>query len=57
MLNAKAPKRAMIWFEGHLGAGDVKLSCILADALARSGYEMSLVSCSIERWKHIFQTN
>jgi len=51
------PKKAMIWFEGHLGAGDVKLSFNLAEGLARNGYAVYLVSSSVERWKHIFKPN
>ena len=51
------PKKAMIWFEGHLGAGDAKLSFNLADGLANNGYDVYLVSSSVERWQHIFKPN
>jgi predicted glycosyltransferase len=57
MSSSLNPKRAMIWFESHLGAGDAKLSFNLADGLARNGYEVYIASSSVERWKHIFNAN
>lgn len=54
MDSALAPKRTLIWFESHLGAGDAKLSYILAKGLARHGHQVYLASSSIERWPDIF---
>jgi|GEM_PF-1036255 len=55
MVAAAQPKRAMLWFESHLGAGDARLTFNLAEGLARNGYEVTLVSSSNERWAHMLK--
>jgi len=46
--------KALIWFESHLGAGDAQLVATLCKGLEANGTEVTLVTSSYERWRHIF---